>query len=143
MADNSLICDASHLWHGRFAVHGELEGHLVGAVVVGGLAGEETLVLPGHRVQLQLGLVLLAVVHQHAVLGVVHQLGPAHKPSEKLAKLLQLARVRKPFSLADLMSSAAGSLGTSAKMVAVSPSLYTSSLPPRIFTLGFRAWNIE
>ena len=68
-------------------MHGELEGHLVGAVVVGGLAGEEPLVLPGHRVQLQLGLVLLAVVHQHAVLGVVHQLRSAHKPSEKLAKL--------------------------------------------------------
>ena len=81
MSENCLISDASHLWHGRFAVHGELEGHLVGAVVVGGLAGEETLVLPGHRVQLQLGLVLLAVVHQHTVLGVVHQLGPAHKPS--------------------------------------------------------------
>ena len=81
MAENCLIPEASHLWHGRFAVDGELERHLVGAVVVGGLAGEEPLVLPGHRVQLQLGLVLLAVVHQHAVLGVVHQLRPAHKPS--------------------------------------------------------------
>ena len=81
MAKNCLISEASHLWHGRFAVDGELERHLVGAVVVGGLAGEEPLVLPGHRVQLQLGLVLLAVVHQHAVLGVVHQLRPAHKPS--------------------------------------------------------------
>ena len=101
MSKTGLISAASHLWHGRFAVHGELEGHLVGAVVVGGLAGEETLVLPGHRVQLQLGLVLLAVVHQHAVLGVVHQLGPAHKPSgssnifENPAKDPKLANIAK------------------------------------------------
>ena len=101
MSENCLISDGSHLWHGRFAVHGELEGHLVGAVVVGGLAGEETLVLPGHRVQLQLGLVLLAVVHQHTVLRVVHQLGPAHKPSassnifENPAKDPKLANIAK------------------------------------------------
>ena len=91
-----LISAASHLWHGRFAVHGELEGHLVGAVVVGGLAGEETLVLPGHRVQLQLGLVLLAVVHQHTVLGVVHQLGPAHKPSGNSKIIENPAKDPKP-----------------------------------------------
>ena len=94
MAKNCQISAASHLWHGRFAVDGELERHLVGAVVVGGLAGEEPLVLPGHRVQLQLGLVLLAVVHQHAVLGVVHQLGPAHKPSGNSNILKILLRIQ-------------------------------------------------